>query len=95
MVDKISSKNMIFETQNILDDLSIIRNYKVIIVTMAMDDMNIILDNMDNNARSFIFFSEKNQPIQKGAIVYKTNKSSFIKEFILETHVESILTEKI
>ena len=83
---------MIFETHNILDNLSIIRNYKVIIVTMAMDDMNIILDNMDNNARSFIFFSEKNQPIQKGAIVNKTNKSSFIKEFILETHVESILT---
>ena len=94
MVDKISSKNMIFETQNILDNLSIIKNYKVIIVTMAMDDMNIILDNMDNNARSFIFFSEKNQPIQKGAIVRKTNKSSFIKEFIIETHVESILTEK-
>ena len=95
MVDKISSKNMIFETQNILDNLSIIRNYKVIIVTMAMDDMNIILNNMDNNARCFIFFSEKNQPIQKGAIVHKTNKSSFIKEFILETHVESILKEKI
>ena len=95
MVDKISSKNMIFETQNILDNLSIIRNYKVIIVTMAMDDMNIILDNMDNNARSFIFFSEKNQPIQKGAIIHKSNKSSFIKEFILETHVEPILTEKI
>ena len=86
---------MIFESQNILDNLSIIRNYKVIIVTTAMDDMNIILDNMDNNARSFIFFSEKNQPIQKGAIIHKTNKSSFIKEFILETHVESILTEKI
>ena len=95
MTNKISSKNMIFESQNILDNLSIIRNYKVIIVTMAMDDMNIILDNMDNNARSFIFFSEKNQPIQKGAIIHKTNKSSFIKEFILETHVESILTEKI
>ena len=95
MVDKILSKNMIFETQNILDNLSIIRNYKVIIVTMAMDDMNIILNNMDNNARCFIFFSEKNQPIQKGAIVHKTNKSSFIKEFILETHVESILKEKI
>jgi len=57
--------------------------------------MNIILDNMNNNARSFIFFSEKDQPIQKGAIVRKTNKSSFIKEFVLETHVESILTEKI
>ena len=94
VVDKISRKNMIFESQNILDNLGIIRNYKVIIVTTAMDDMNIILDNMDNNARSFIFFSEKNQPIQKGAIVRKTNKSSFIKEFIIETHVESILTEK-
>ena len=53
------------------------------------------LDNMDNNARSFIFFSEKNQPIQKGAIIHKTNKSSFIKEFMLETHVESIIEERI
>ena len=86
---------MIFECQNILDNLSIIGNYKVIVVTMAMDDMNIILDNMCNNARSFVFFSEKNQPIQKGAIIHKTNKSSFIKEFILETHVESIIEERI
>ncbi|MAZ57077.1 MAG: hypothetical protein CMD73_00830 [Gammaproteobacteria bacterium] len=95
VVDKISSRNMIFECQNILDNLSIIGNYKVIVVTMAMDDMNIILDNMCNNARSFVFFSEKNQPIQKGAIIRKTNKSSFLKEFILETHVESIIEERI
>ncbi len=95
IIDKISNKNMVFESRNILDNLSMIGNYKVIIVTTAVNDMNIILDNMNNNARSFIFFSEKDQPIQKGAIVRKTNKSSFIKEFVLETHVESILTEKI
>ena len=33
-----------------------------------------------------------NFPIQKGMIVYKTNKSSYLKEYILETNIQTILT---
>ena len=53
------------------------------------------LDNMDNNTRSFIFQSEDNYPIQKGMVVYKTNKLSYMKEFTLETNVETILTSNL
>tara|TARA_B100001559_G_scaffold309531_1_gene303851 strand:+ start:408 stop:1073 length:666 start_codon:yes stop_codon:yes gene_type:complete len=95
IADKMTYKNMIFEHGNVLDNPSLIKNYKVIIFTMALNELEIILDNMSNNARSFILHSELNQPVQTGIIIHKTDKSSFVKEYILETNVESIITEKI
>ena len=92
---KMINKNMVFEHENILDNPSLIKNYKVIIFTMALNDTEIILDNMSNNARSFILHGELNQPVQTGIIIHKTDKSSFVKEYILETNVESIIAEKI
>ena len=71
-----------------------IKNYKTIIFTSSIGDMSLILDNMNNDASSFIFQSEDNFPVQKGVHIHKTNKSSFIKQYILETNVEPILTNK-
>ena len=88
----ISGGNMYFEKLNILDNLKLIKNYKVTIFTTAIDNIDQILDNMDNGARCFIFENVANFPIQKGMIVYKTNKSSYLKEYILETNVQTILT---
>ena len=90
----LNNKNMVFEHQNILDDPDLIKNHKVIIFTMAFNNLDIILNNMSNNARSFVLHSELNQPIQTGMVVYKTDKSSFVREYILETNVESIITER-
>ena len=91
----LESKNMVFEQANILDCLYLIKSYKVIIFTTALKNIDYVLDNMDNNTRSFIFQSEDNYPIQKGMVVYKTNKLSYIKEFTLETNVETILTSNL
>ena len=88
----ISGGNMYFEKLNILDNLKLIKNYKVTIFTIAIDNIDQILDNMDNGARCFIFENVANFPIQKGMIVYKTNKSSYLKEYILETNIQTILT---
>ena len=88
----ISGGNMYFEKLNILDNLKLIKNYKVTIFTIAIDNIDQILDNMDNGARCFIFENVANYPIQKGMVVYKTNKSSYLKEYILETNVQTILT---
>jgi len=88
----ISGGNMYFEKLNILDNLKLIKNYKVTIFTTAIDNIDQILDNMDNGARCFIFENVANFPIQKGMIVYKTNKSSYLKEYILETNIQTILT---
>ena len=88
----LASKNIVFEQANILDCLYLIKSYKAIIFTTAFKNINYILDNMDNNSRSFIFQSKDNYPIQKGMIVYKTNKLSYLKEFTLETNIETILT---
>ena len=88
----ISGGNMYFEKLNILDNLKLIKNYKVTIFTTAIDNIDQILDNMDNGARCFIFENVANCPIQKGMIVYKTNKSSYLKEYILETNIQTILT---
>ena len=95
IADKITNKNMVFENQNILDNLDLIKNHKVIIFTMALNDMGIILSNMNKNARCFVLHSDLNQPVQTGVIIHKTAKSSFMREYILETNVESIITEKI
>ena len=86
---------MIFEQADILQCLHLIKSYKAIIFTTALKDIDPILENLDNNARTFIFQKEDNFPIQKGMIVYKTNKLSYMKEFILETNVETILTSKL
>ena len=88
----ISGGNMNFEKLNILDNLKLIKSYKVTIFTIAIDNIDQILDNMDNGARCFIFENVANYPIQKGMVVYKTNKSSYLKEYILETNVQTILT---
>jgi protein-L-isoaspartate(D-aspartate) O-methyltransferase len=88
----ISGGNMYFEKLNILDNLKLIKNYKVTIFTTAIDNIDQILDNMDNGARCFIFENVANFPIQKGMIVYKTNKSSYLKEYILETNIQTIST---
>ena len=88
----ISSGNINFEKLNILDNLKLIKSYKVTIFTIAIDNIDQILDNMDNGARCFIFENVANFPIQKGMIVYKTNKSSYLKEYILETNIQTILT---
>ena len=88
----ISGGNMYFEKLNILDNLKLIKSYKVTIFTTAIDNIDQILDNMDNGARCFIFENVANFPIQKGMIVYKTNKSSYLKEYILETNIQTILT---
>ena len=86
--------NINFEYANILDRLDLIKNYKSIIFTSSIADMSLILNNMNNGASSFIFQSEDNFPVQKGIHIHKTNKSSFIKQYILETNVEPILTNK-
>ncbi len=91
----LENKNMIFEQADILECLHLIKSYKAIIFTTALKDIDPILENLDNNARTFIFQKEDNFPIQKGMIVYKTNKLSYMKEFILETNVETILTSKL
>ena len=90
-----SKGEIYFENQNILDNLDLIKNHKVIIFTMALNDMDIILSNMNKNARCFVLHSDLNQPVQTGVIIHKTAKSSFMREYILETNVESIITEKI
>ena len=95
ITSKMTHKNMVFEHENVLENPGLIKNYKVIIFTMALNDTEIILDNMSNNARSFILHGELNQPVQTGIIIQKTDKSSFVREYILETNVESIITEKI
>jgi len=88
----ISGGNMYFEKLNILDNLKLIKNYKVTIFTTAIDNIDQILDNMDNGARCFIFENVANCPIQKGMVVYKTNKSSYLKEYVLETNIQAIST---
>ena len=88
----ISGGNMNFEKLNILDNLRLIKSYKVTIFTIVIDNIDQILDNMDNSARCFIFENVANYPIQKGMVVYKTNKSSYLKEYILETNIQTILT---
>ena len=88
----ISSGNMNFEKLNILDNLKLIKSYKVTIFTIAIDNIDQILDNMDNGARCFIFENVANSPIQKGMVVYKTNKSSYLKEYVLETNIQTIST---
>ena len=88
----ISSGNMNFEKLNILDNLKLIKSYKVTIFTIAIDNIDQILHNMDNSSRCFIFENVANSPIQKGMVVYKTNKSSYLKEYILETNIQTILT---
>ena len=75
----ISSGNMNFEKLNILDNLKLIKSYKVTIFTIAIDNIDQILDNMDNGARCFIFEYVANCPIQKGMAIYKTNRSSYSK----------------
>ena len=86
--------NINFEYVNILDRLDLIKNYKSIIFTSSFADISLILSNMNNDASSFIFQSGDNFPVQKGVHIHKTNKSSFIKQYILETNVEPILTKK-
>jgi protein-L-isoaspartate(D-aspartate) O-methyltransferase len=88
----ISGGNMNFEKLNILDNLKLIKSYKVTIFTIAIDNIDQILHNMDNSSRCFIFENVANSPIQKGMVVYKTNKSSYLKEYILETNIQTILT---
>jgi protein-L-isoaspartate(D-aspartate) O-methyltransferase len=88
----VSNGNINFEKLNILDNLKLIKSYKVTIFTIAIDNIDCILDNMDNNSRCFIFESVANYPIQKGMVVKKTNKSSYIKEYVLETNIERIST---
>ena len=51
----ISSGNMNFEKLNILDNLKLIKSYKVTIFTIAIDNIDQILHNMDNSSRCFIF----------------------------------------
>tara|TARA_B100001769_G_scaffold272299_1_gene266478 strand:- start:6 stop:647 length:642 start_codon:yes stop_codon:yes gene_type:complete len=91
----LKNKNLSFENKNILNSFNLIQNYKTIIFTMAFNDIDPILANMDNNTRCFIFQAKDGCPVQKGVIIRKTNKSGYIKDFILETNVESIITEKI
>ena len=62
------------------------------IFTIAIDNIDQILGNMDNGARCFIFENVANCPIQKGMVVYKTNKSSYLKEYVLETNIQTIST---
>ena len=88
----ISSGNMNFEKLNILDNLKLIKSYKVTIFTIAIDNIDQILHNMDNSSRCFIFENVANSPIQKGMVVYKTNKSSYLKEYVLETNIQTIST---
>jgi len=88
----ISSGNINFEKLNILDNLKLIKSYKVTIFTIAIDNIDQILYNMDNSSRCFIFENVANSPIQKGMVVYKTNKSSYLKEYVLETNIQTIST---
>ena len=88
----ISSGNMNFEKLNILDNLKLIKSYKVTIFTIAIDNIDQILHNMYNSSRCFIFENVANSPIQKGMVVYKTNKSSYLKEYVLETNIQTIST---
>jgi protein-L-isoaspartate(D-aspartate) O-methyltransferase len=88
----ISSGNINFEKLNILDNLKLIKSYKVTIFTIAIDNIDQILHNMDNSSRCFIFENVANSPIQKGMVVYKTNKSSYLKEYVLETNIQTIST---
>ena len=86
----LSNENISFEKLNILDNFKLIKSYKVIIFTVAVNNIDYIIDNIDNNSRCFIFENVTDFPIQKGMIVYKTNNSSCLKEYILETNVEAI-----
>ena len=88
----ISSGNINFEKLNILNNLKLIKSYKVTIFTIAIDNIHHVLNNMDNNSRCFICENVANYPIQKGIIVHKTNKSSYLKEYILETSIQTIST---
>ena len=84
-------KNILYECLDIMDNLKIIRKYKVIILTSSINNLNIITDHMSEQSRAFVFFGRDTGPIKTGILIKKLSSSSFLKEQIIETDVKPII----
>ena len=83
--------NMIFKHMDILDDLSIIKKYDVIILTSSIANSSIISNNMSDNSRSFIFLGDDDAPIKTGIVFQKLKESGSLIEQVLETNVKALI----
>ena len=82
---------MIFKHMDILDDLSIIKKYDVIILTSSIANSSIISNNMSDNSRSFIFLGDDDAPIKTGIVFQKLKESGSLIEQVLETNVKALI----
>ena len=86
--------NILYENLDLMDNLSIIKKYSVVILTSSVDDLSLITDHMDNQSRAFIFFGKKIAPVKTGFLIKKLKTSSLSKEYIAETSVSHLIVEK-
>ena len=83
--------NILYECLDIMDNLSIIKKYNIIILTSSVDNINIITNHMNSNSRAFIFFGKNTAPMKTGILLTKLKSSSLMREDIIETDVKPII----
>ena len=86
--------NILYECLDLMSNLSIIRKYKIIILTSSIDDLSLITDHMSNQSRAFIFFGKKTAPVKTGFLIKKSKTSGLSQEYIAETDVSNLIVEK-
>ncbi len=83
--------NILYEHLDIMSNLSIIKKYKVIILTSSINDIDIIANHMGSQSRAFMFLGKNTAPIKTGVLITKLKSSSLIREDIIETDVKPII----
>lgn len=84
-------RNILYECMDIMNNLSIIGKYKVIVFTSSIDNLDLITDYMNNQSRAFVFIGKELEPFKRGMLITKSKSSSLLKEHIVETDVKPII----
>ena len=75
-------RNILYECMDIMNNLSIIGKYKVIVFTSSIDNLDLITDYMNNQSRAFVFIGKELEPFKRGMLITKSKSGSLIPQKI-------------
>jgi len=84
-------KNITIKQKDITLDWKILKDFDVIIFTSYIEGIGNVLENMRENARTFVFLGSQKVPFKNGMIINKYKNSSYHKDFVIETTVKPLI----
>ena len=85
------TENITFEHIDIKEKWEMINIYDVVVMTSYISDETVLVNNLKEYSKAFLFTGFPKQPIKKAILIKKFKKNSLTKNILFETDAEPLL----